>query len=309
MPTILIVIALALGVSGGTSLIATQAKPGDILFPVKVNINEEARGLLTFSSNAKAEWEVGRAERRLAEFEELAADNELSADARAQVEANFKAHAERVQERIDALMEKGDVAGAANISARLATSLDAHARILEKLAASDATARADITAVLALVHDEHAKADAADEDAEKSISIRADVIGEAAAEGKEGAAGNKIDETQTLLAEMRGKLTADVIASAETRLETAEAAFLQGKAQLESKTYSAAFLSFQEAQRVAQESKLLLEARKNLNLDVSLSGSAATTVHDDEENAGEDKENKLNVQGAMQGASKLKLGQ
>src|SRR3989338_6897994 len=46
MPIVLI-IALVFG--GSASFAAEQALPGDTLYPVKVNVNEEVRGLLAFT--------------------------------------------------------------------------------------------------------------------------------------------------------------------------------------------------------------------------------------------------------------------
>lgn len=313
MPTILIILSLVIGVSGGTSLVATQAQPGDVLFPVKVNINEEVRGFLTLTSQGKAEWDVARAERRLEEVEELAADGMLTADARAQVETNFKAHAGRVQERIDSLTANGNIAAAASVSARLTSSLDAHAEILKRLAAKEADSRADLNAMLAVVHAEQVGADAAEEKSENAISADANVITEAAVEGKAGAAEKKIEATKELLADMEGVLKAEVIAEAKAELQAAEAAFAQGNAQLEAKSFSAAFLSFQEAQRIAQESKVLLEARKNLNLDVMLDARAESHVdgdtddddEDEDEEKDDDEDARAKVTGILNGNTKL----
>src|SRR3989338_6446139 len=48
--TIALIIALLIG--GGTSFAAEGAVPGDVLYPVKVNINEEIRGVVAFSDTA-----------------------------------------------------------------------------------------------------------------------------------------------------------------------------------------------------------------------------------------------------------------
>src|SRR6185436_14919248 len=57
----------ALGMAGllivagaGTSFGAEGALPGDLLYPVKVKVNEEVRGALTLSSESKAEWQTTR---------------------------------------------------------------------------------------------------------------------------------------------------------------------------------------------------------------------------------------------------------
>lgn len=69
--TVCAVLFLSLLVSG-TSYAAEGSLPGDFLYPIKVNMNEEVRGLFVFSVNARAGWEVARVERRLEEAEHLA---------------------------------------------------------------------------------------------------------------------------------------------------------------------------------------------------------------------------------------------
>src|SRR3989344_5060788 len=96
---ILIAILIALG--GGVSFAAEKALPGDALYPVKVNVTEQVRGFATLDARAKVEWEATLAERRLKEAEDLAAEGKLDSETRARLEANFKAHADRVQLRIE----------------------------------------------------------------------------------------------------------------------------------------------------------------------------------------------------------------
>ncbi len=56
----------------GVSYAAEDALPGDSLYAIKVNVNEEARLLFAFSDEASAKWEIRRAERRLEEAITLA---------------------------------------------------------------------------------------------------------------------------------------------------------------------------------------------------------------------------------------------
>lgn len=126
-------ILLILAVSGGVSLAAEKAVPGDLLYPVKVGINEEVRAAVSFSVEAKTHWDTRRLERRLEEAEKLALKKEFSAEARSKVEANFDVYAERVERRIAEFEEKGNVQKAADLSLNFEVSLDAHEKTLEKL--------------------------------------------------------------------------------------------------------------------------------------------------------------------------------
>lgn len=67
-----VALSLILIVGGGTGYAAERALPGDLLFSVKVHVNEEVNGFFAYSEEAKADWQIQRVERRLKETEKLA---------------------------------------------------------------------------------------------------------------------------------------------------------------------------------------------------------------------------------------------
>src|SRR3989344_1739521 len=118
-----IILAIALVFSGGVSLAANNAIPGDFLYPVKVSINEEVRGTLSLSTEAKAKWEARLAERRLEESAELEVKGKLNAETQANLEERFQAHMERIRELIIKLEEKGNFEAAAAITTGIEASI------------------------------------------------------------------------------------------------------------------------------------------------------------------------------------------
>ena len=60
-------IMLLLIVGGSTSYAAEGTVPGDLLYPVKINVNESVFSALSFSAVSKAKWAVEKVGRRLAE--------------------------------------------------------------------------------------------------------------------------------------------------------------------------------------------------------------------------------------------------
>jgi hypothetical protein len=131
--TMAILLLLSVIVSGGVAVGAENALPGDILYPVKIGVNEEVRGWLIVSEQSKADWEVRRVERRLEEAEELTADSSLNIENREKIEANFEAHADRVKKRIEKFEGKENFKSAVDISSKFEASLKAHQEILNKL--------------------------------------------------------------------------------------------------------------------------------------------------------------------------------
>jgi len=82
---------------------------------VKVHFNEEVQAALTFSDEAKADFEAVRAERRLDEAEELSVKDTVDAQTRADIEANFKEFADRADARMTALADV-DAKAAADVA-------------------------------------------------------------------------------------------------------------------------------------------------------------------------------------------------
>ena len=63
---------------GGTALVAQNSVPGDMLYPVKINISESLRGSLTFGTDDEAELQADILAERVTEAEALEADGRLS---------------------------------------------------------------------------------------------------------------------------------------------------------------------------------------------------------------------------------------
>lgn len=78
-----------------TSYAAEKSVPGDALYPIKIRVNEQIKGVLAVKKEAKIEWEAEKAGRRIAEARELASQGRLDEAARKNVETHFNIHAEK----------------------------------------------------------------------------------------------------------------------------------------------------------------------------------------------------------------------
>jgi|GEM_PF-536575 len=96
--------------------VANQAMPGDTLYAVKVNFNEEVRSTLTWGSYDKVEWETVRLNRRIAEAKLLQKEGRLTAEVEASTAAAVKQHADNAKAEIATLSESdADTAAIATI--------------------------------------------------------------------------------------------------------------------------------------------------------------------------------------------------
>lgn len=268
MPLFLI-IALFLG---GTATIASeQALPGDILYPVKVNVNESLRGALSFSAEADGEWNIEQAERRIKEAIELAGQNELNAEARTEIEQRFLEHSARVEARIKELQQT-DPEKAAELAEKFEASLDAHARILGNLNAT--TTSNSASTIATLIRREGVSTSSLRAQNEATITAQTSV--DVAARGKVTAATNKIAEVQKSLERARAKYGVSATADAEARLSVAASNLAGAKASLDAHNYTNAFARASEAHRTAQEAQLLIDTGLSLGITAQGTGTAST---------------------------------
>lgn len=120
--------------SGGVSYAAEGSLPGDALYPVKININEEVRSSLAIGARADAEFARKQLERRAGEAETLEKENRLSGEEKASLILSTEAHL-RASALADVRMreEKGGEHNAENARAQMMQTIGSHEAIFLKL--------------------------------------------------------------------------------------------------------------------------------------------------------------------------------
>lgn len=113
-------------------LVAERTVPGDVLYPVKVQFNEEIRGTLTLSPYEKVAWETTRLERRIAEARLLASEGRLTPEVEAEVVAAVRTHSDAAHKEIESIRET-DGAEAAIAEIALASALDVQSEMLANI--------------------------------------------------------------------------------------------------------------------------------------------------------------------------------
>lgn len=311
--TIATIVILAL--SGGTAAAAEGSVPGSSLYPIKVYVNEQVRAALAVSPQAKVNWEARRAERRLEEVTQLAADNKLSASTSLQLGEQFKRHAERVQERIERMEEKGNVENAAWVKHRFQASLKAHQAILERFTtppspttSTTSTVPATTTLVtttpevhlrpllieLKLKLKEEKREEKREQKDERKEDRREEKV-EKVAEHALKSALHKINTVSILIGRVKEKFGIDAMVRAQAKLDRAQRVYADGKAAFDAKTYGKAIELFKEVYTLAQEAHLLLNVERRhaikpipLPLPPATTTPATSTDDGDEDDEDED---------------------
>lgn len=235
---------------GGTSAAAEQSLPGDWLYQVKVGLNEEVRGALVFSEDAKIRWETERVSRRLEEAEILATANRLTEHASSLVEANFQTHAERVQERLRNL-ESRNIPSSFALNANYEASLKAHEQVLTNLAAQQERVDSGAERLRHLVSSESERASQERKKADERLVDSTNNQLKTSAASRQRTAENTIKKT----AEIMARLNRDGIATPEValRLLDAEKKVTEGKTMVAQKKYREAISLFGTATILATE--------------------------------------------------------
>lgn len=120
----------ALFILVGIPLIAERTLPGDALYPIKVQFNEELRSTLALSPYEKIEWEAERLSRRVAEARLLASEGKLTEQFESDVADAVRAHSHAAQQEIANLRED-DAEEAAIAEIVFASALDVQSAVLK----------------------------------------------------------------------------------------------------------------------------------------------------------------------------------
>lgn len=111
-------------------LFAERALPGDVLYPVKVRVNEGVKSTLVRSPYEQVAWETERLERRLAEARLLAAEGKLTPEVESEVAEAVKQHSDAAQAGIDSI-RKSDSDEAAIAEIELSSALEVQSEMLQ----------------------------------------------------------------------------------------------------------------------------------------------------------------------------------
>ena len=270
-------------VTGGASVAAENSLPGDLLYPIKVGMNEKVGAALAGSAEAKADFDTKIALRRVMEAERLSVKGNVSADVMAQLESNFRARAERVADRVAEFETDGKLDVALKANSNFQSSLDAHEGILVRLASGDkdASNKARLAGFSAKVRSAVSSSKALHAGIEAKMRANGT---QSSAEGKLGAAQNKIAEVRNFLDSKGDSVSAEVKVRAEARLTEANSAVAQGKIKIEAQAYGEAFVLFQRAHRLAQEAQMTINGNIDINLRILNAVDRVNSDRNDNEN-------------------------
>ncbi|MEX0918015.1 MAG: DUF5667 domain-containing protein [Candidatus Paceibacterota bacterium] len=256
---------------GGTAALAAGAVPGDMLYPVKIHVNENVRSAAAIGANAEARLQAGLLAERVEEANELASRGEFEGEAATEAHARILAQAEVAQEA--SLRADADVA--AEIETTVLASVAAD---LAAFASNGNTLAADVTTRLA-----SASNDAAEESSMALMSTQ--LAGEIDLDAR-------FEAVIARVASLRGVINAEAELEAETRndmrttLDTAAEHITDARAELARNAEAAAEASIVAAEELAGEVEaalsllgtITIDQETGLIIDVDLANPPATHI-------------------------------
>ncbi|MBV9159582.1 MAG: hypothetical protein JO019_03245 [Candidatus Kaiserbacteria bacterium] len=262
--------ALVLTIGVGTSYAAENALPGDVLYPIKIHVNEPVVGALATSDSAKADWNTQLVERRLGEAEQLAAEGKLTPVARADIQNQIAVTTADFNANVAKMAETDDPTVVAQAQSNLEASLSGHEQVLAALA-GDAPKSDDVAPILATVA-AHKNALASDRSGvEASLAKRNDAKTKAAAMTTKA---NATAALQQVRASLSSAAASSTLAVGEKETQQA---ISDGELKFERGEYGAAFSTFQAAIRAAESTKVNIDAQEKLKTELPQATSTETS--------------------------------
>lgn len=119
--------------TGGVSIAAEHALPGDSLYSLKLHINEQVRGLVAVTPEAKAKFALEVTDRRLKEAALLSSQGRLDAKASEIIQKQLLKQAGEVKNQVASLVSTNNLRAAQGVALNFESALKTHEFILQKL--------------------------------------------------------------------------------------------------------------------------------------------------------------------------------
>lgn len=261
-PLFALLIVLSTGI--GTSYASDTALPGDVLYPVKIYVNEGVRSLVVFTPESRAQWEVERASRRLEEASKLVALGTMDSQRRAGVESHFADSVVLVDKRIKDLTQAGNDDAAFEVSSRFESALRAHEEILNRLREREKAQNSEVENFIKNVdrQAEHART------IRVTFEVKGTKSNQAAVERKLAALQTDVTVGKAFIAAQSGSLSDKSQTRVQEALARVDAAISQAHSAIDANDVSRAFIQMQSAQRELTQAKMLARSLVDLSIDL-----------------------------------------
>lgn len=245
---------------------AQHSLPGEPLYAVKVNVNEQVLGFFAVSEQARAQLEVKLAAERLEEIEKLAIAGKWEPQALAAAQANFEKHSDKIEERVKKYENEQDYKAAAKVASDYESSLRAHNEVLSIMSQQESTTTSvQVNSVLQQVQAKGEQATKSRSEAEDKVAAKQQNRGKGPAQTALTAAERSLADARKYREKNKLKLLGQGTETVDVKLDVSQNLLSQAKARFEAEEFSQSLSLARESQRSSQEVQKFMELTVTLN--------------------------------------------
>lgn len=250
-----------------TGAAAEKSLPGDLLYPVKIYINEPVSSTMAFSKTKKAELKVKYAERRMQEAEKLAVSGKLDEKTQEEIKKQLKSNADDAVKNISNLANGSEeFESASKLSMNLEASFKAHKKVLESLGKAKGEINSMVNSIATEINEKEKDISAKRKEKEKKAVLKNPEQINPDKRMKDAV--ERMDELKKNIEQNRNKMGEKAVKTAEENIIRMEKKLEEGINMAREKKYQEASDLFGESAMMAQESKILIEVKTNLGIDM-----------------------------------------
>lgn len=261
---------------GAMAYAAQDSLPGDILYGVKINVNERVESALAISIEAEGEVVALHAERRLQEAAILVSQGRLTEQLNKNVEDLLEEKIEALDGVIAVLNEKQNYEAAFRLQTILEGKIDAHAEILDRLQEKEkesaSTTNIDsVEHLRSFVRENEKELKKNIESTIKQVKETDDEVRSRVALAAQESAGQSVEAAQKTVNAMEGAISDQASDQARGEIAKAEKSYAQGEKYLKDGFRAEAAASFYQATSLAN--KALVIMKTNIDIDWGSNGT------------------------------------
>jgi len=256
---------LALTTGSGFAYAAENALPGNILYSIKTNINEEVRGLFLGSSEKKMVWEIEKTERRMEEAAELVITNKMTTKTSEEIKTRIDQHTKKISKEIKEIKNENPET-ALEISSQLESSINAHNTML--LAVKEKSdANGEITDIISKTQEKVDNMKGEKEELE-SIIINSEIINDqkSTIEDRIQKTEERVNKMQKTIDELSFPVSKTLVNNIDNRLEEIILLQEQVKKEIINEEYGKAFVSLQGVYQKSEELDMSIYLKDKFNV-------------------------------------------
>lgn len=253
---IVIIVILSLGT---TSVFAEKSVPGNLLYGVKIFVNEPVAGVFAFTKEEKTEWKERLVERRLEEAKKLISENKLDEASRLELENKIKNQVEDFNVKVKELaLVKNQSVNSSDLNIRMQASLQAYKNVFDNVSSNENTNETTKQETKKLVDVIQNSSQTVNQDTKIQVSTNQPIEDSSTASQKQKDAENLLKTVKLSYQKDKIKLSVNIQTQIDNKLSSSEKSIEEGKILLNTSDYKGAVDKFNLAINTLNSTKLLM---------------------------------------------------